>query len=77
MRLLEAAQSHGLKYFANITVDCPMMVPLLIDRAVLEYRNADVDLLKNDDSNADLPFDCYRIKVSALEKSLSAKERNR
>ena len=23
VRLLEAAQSHGLKYFANITADCP------------------------------------------------------
>ena len=38
VRLLEAAQSHGLKYFANITADCPMMDPLLIDRAVLEYQ---------------------------------------
>ena len=46
VRLLEAAQSHGLKYFANITADCPMMDPLLIDRAVLEYQKADVDLLK-------------------------------
>ena len=56
VRLLEAAQSYGLKYFANITADCPMMDPLLIDRAVLEYQKADVDLLKYDDSNADLPF---------------------
>jgi len=68
VRLLEAAQSHGLKYFANITADCPMMDPLLIDRAVLEYQKTNVDLLKYDDSNADLPFDCYLIKVSALEK---------
>ena len=68
VRLLEAAQSHGLKYFANITADCPMMDPFLIDRAVLEYQKADVDLLKYDDSNADLPFNCYLIKVSALEK---------
>ena len=35
VRLLEAAQSHGLRYFANITADCPMMDPLLIDRVVL------------------------------------------
>ena len=46
VRLMEAAQSYGLKYFANITADCPMMDPLLIDRAVLEYQKADVDLLK-------------------------------
>ena len=74
VRLLEAAQSHGLKYFANITADCPMMDPLLIDRAVLEYQKADVDLLKYDDSNADLPFNCYLIKVSALEKVCLQKE---
>ncbi len=74
VRLLEAAQSHGLKYFANITADCPMMDPLLIDRAVLEYQKADVDLLKYDDSNADLPFNCYLIKVSALEKVCQQKK---
>ena len=74
VRLLEAAQSHGLKYFANITADCPMMDPLLIDRAVLEYQKADVDLLKYDDSSADLPFDCYLIKVSALEKVCQQKK---
>lgn len=68
VRLLDAAQSHGLKYFANITADCPMMDPVLIDRAVMEYQKADVDLLKYDDSNADLPFNCYVVKVSALEQ---------
>ena len=74
VRLLEAAQSHDLKYFANITADCQMMDPLLIDRAVLEYQKADVDLLKYDDSNADLPFNCYLIKVSALEKVCQQKK---
>jgi spore coat polysaccharide biosynthesis protein SpsF len=68
VRLLEAAQSHGLKYFANITADCPMMDPLLIDRTVMEYQKTDVDLLKFDDSNDDLPFCCYVVKVSALEQ---------
>ena len=51
-----------------------MMDPLLIDRAVLEYQKADVDLLKYDDSNADLPFNCYLIKVSALEKVCQQKK---
>ena len=68
VRLLEAAQSHDLKYFANITADCPMMDPVLIDRAVMEYQKTDVDLLKFDDSNDDLPFCCYVVKVSALEQ---------
>ena len=68
VRLSEAAQSHGLKYFANITADCPMMDPVLIDRAVMEYQKTDVDLLKFDDSNDDLPFCCYVVKVSALEQ---------
>lgn len=74
VRLLDAAQSHSLKYFANITADCPMMDPVLIDRAVLEYQNGDFDLLKYDDSNADLPFNCYLIKVSALEKVCQQKK---
>jgi len=74
VRLLDAAQSHSLKYFANITADCPMMDPLLIDRAVLEYQKDDVDLLKYDDINADLPFSCYLIKVSALEKVCQQKK---
>ena len=68
VRLLEAAQSHGLKYFANITADCPMMDPVLIDRVVMKYQNSDADLLMYDNSNDDLPFGCYMIKVTALEK---------
>ena len=68
VRLLEAAQSYGLENFANITADCPMMDPKLIDRAVMEYQKSDADLLKYDDSNDDLPFNCYLIKMSALEK---------
>jgi len=34
-KLLETAQSHGLEYFTNITADCPIMEPLMIDRVVL------------------------------------------
>ena len=68
VRLLEAAQRHDLKYFANITADCPMIDPVLVDRAVIEYQKTDADLQKFDDSFVDLPFNCYLIKVSALEK---------
>ena len=67
-RLLEAAQRHDLKHFANITADCPMMDPKLIDQAVMKYQNSDADLLMYDDSNNDIPFGCYMIKVTALEK---------
>lgn len=66
VRLLEAAQSHGLTCFANITADCPMIDPKLIDRAVMEYQKSDADLVKYDDYG--LPFSCYLIKTSALEK---------
>ena len=45
-----------------------MMDPLLIDRTVMEYQKTDVDLLKFNDSNDDLPFCCYVVKVSALEQ---------
>ena len=41
---------------------------------MLEHQKADVDLLKYDDSNADLPFNYYLIKVSALEKVCLQKE---
>ena len=67
-RLLEAAQRHDLKHFANITADCPMMDPKLIDQAVMKYQNSDADLLMYEDSNNDLPFSCYLNKTSALEK---------
>ena len=67
-RLLEAAQRHDLKHFANITADCPMMDPKLIDQAVMKYQNSDADLLMYDYSNNDIPFGCYMIKVTALEK---------
>ena len=67
-RLLEAAKSHDLKHFANFTADCPMMDPKLIDQAVMKYQNSDADLLMYDYSNNDIPFGCYMIKVTALEK---------
>ena len=68
VRLLEAAKTYSLEHFANITADCPMMDPVLVDRAVIEYQKSDADLLKFDNRYLDLPFNCYLIKVSALEK---------
>ena len=73
-RLLEAAKSHDLKHFANYTADCPMMDPKLIDQAVMKYQNSDADLLMYDDSNNDIPFGCYMIKVTALEKVCQQKK---
>ena len=40
----------------------------MIDRAVMKYQNSDADLLMYDYSNNDIPFGCYMIKVTALEK---------
>ena len=45
-----------------------MIDPVLIDRAVMEFKKTDVDLLKYDDNYKDLPFNCFLIKVSALER---------
>ena len=73
-RLLKAAKCHDLKHFANITADCPMMDPKLIDRAVMEYQTSDADLLMYEDSNNDIPFGCYMIKVTALEKVCQQKK---
>ncbi len=67
-RLLRAANNHGLDYFANITADCPMIDPLLIDKAIEEYEKTNADLVKYDDQNNDVPFNCYVIKVTALKK---------
>jgi spore coat polysaccharide biosynthesis protein SpsF (cytidylyltransferase family) len=53
-RLLDATQSHGLKHFANITADWPMIDRVLICRAVGVCQNSKVDLHKYDDSNADI-----------------------
>ena len=67
-RLLEASKNHNLSHFANITADCPMLDPELIDQVVLEYHNSEVDLIKFDNSDDDVPFDCLVVKVSALDK---------
>ncbi len=73
-RLLSAAKNHGLEHFANITADCPLIDPVLIDRAVSEYEKSSADLVMFDDSNNDLPFSCYVLKVSALEKVCNLKK---
>lgn len=76
VRLLGAAREHRLDHFANITADCPLMDPLLIDRAVIEYEKANADLVMYDNSCNEFPFNCYVLKVSALEKVCELKKEN-
>lgn len=73
-RLLGAAKSYNASNFANITADCPLIDPYFIDRAVEEYERVDADLIMYDDSNNDIPFNCYVLKVSALEKICDLKK---
>lgn len=74
IRLLGAAHEHELDHFANITADCPMIDPILIDRAIKEYYKISADLIMYDDSKNDLPFNCYVIKTSALKKVCDLKK---
>ena len=73
-RLLGAAKFYDMSNFANITADCPLIDPYLIDRAVEEYKRVNADLIMYDDSNNDIPFNCYVLKVSALEKVCDLKK---
>ena len=73
-RLLRAARSYDMTNFANITADCPLIDPLLIDRAVEEYDEVNADLVMYDDSNNNIPFNCYVLRVSALEKVCELKK---
>jgi len=67
-RLLGAAEKDNLSHFANITADCPMMDPFLIDRAVNEYLQFNPDIARYDGDNNDLPFNCYVVRVSTLRR---------
>jgi len=73
-RLLRAARSYDMTNFANITADCPLIDPLLIDRAVEEYDKVNADLVMYGDSNNNIPFNCYVLRVSALEKVCELKK---
>ena len=75
-RLLDAAREHHLPFFANITADCPLIDPALVDQAVLEHVKSNTDLTMYDTLDNDLPFDCYVIQTNALEKVVQEKTEN-
>jgi len=75
-RLLDAAKIHDLSYFANVTADCPLIDPSLVDCAVFEHLNNDTDLTMFDNSNHDLPFDCYILQTQVLERIVNNKNEN-
>ena len=72
-RLFDAAREHKLPYFANITADCPLIDPVLVDRAIREHVKADAQLTIYDAANQSLPFNCYVIETDALEKIVNKK----
>ena len=73
-RLLDTAREHQLPFFANITADCPLIDPNIVDQGVKEYTKANAHLTMYDDSNRDLPFNCYVIETDALEKVVNNKQ---
>jgi len=72
LRLFEAAKTYNLSCFANLTADCPIIDPYLVDRAVMEFSKTDSDLTKYD-NRGNLPFDCYVIRTKALKKIIHNK----
>ncbi len=46
-RVLEAAQNHNVDIIVELTGDCPLLDPTLIDLAVVEYLDSGVDYLSN------------------------------
>jgi|TARA_B100001964_G_C14165348_1_gene568785 spore coat polysaccharide biosynthesis protein SpsF len=72
-RLLDAANYHHLPFFANITADCPLIDPVLVDWAIREHVKADAQLTIYDAANQSLPFNCYVIETDALEKIVNKK----
>lgn len=47
LRVLEAAEMHNVDVIVELTGDCPLMDPALIDEAVVEYQASGVDYLSN------------------------------
>ena len=72
-RLLDAAKNYHLPFFANITADCPLVDPYLVDWAVKEHLRSHANLTMYDDSNNILPFNCYVVKTNSLEKVVNNK----
>jgi hypothetical protein len=64
---------NKIYHFANITADCPLIDPSLIDRVVDEYSLHRPDLARYDGDDLKLPFNCYVVSVPALEKICSSK----
>jgi len=72
-RLLDASLEYNLPFFANITADCPLMDPTIVDWAVKEHLEENPHLTMFNNLNKDLPFDCCIVQTSALEKVVNNK----
>ena len=73
LRLYDAAKAHHLSFFANVTADCPLVDPILVDCAVMEFNKTNSDLTMYDNRKGDLPFDCYVIRTRALKEIIQNK----
>ena len=65
-RLLDAANDYHLPFFANITADCPLADPALVDRVVKQHLKANAHLTMYNNSNKNLPFNYYVLQKDAL-----------
>ncbi len=46
-RVLEAAQAYEVDIIVELTGDCPLMDPTIVERVIQEYRRAGVDYVSN------------------------------
>lgn len=74
LRLFKAAIIHRLPFFANITADCPLTDPVLVDQAIMEFIKTGPDLAMYGINNGYLPFNCYVLRTSALESVINNKQ---
>jgi len=72
-RLLGAAKKYSLPFFVNVTADCPLVDPMLVDRIVKEHiiEKADFTMYAKEQEN--LPFDCCVIQTDILDKVVQSK----
>ncbi len=46
-RVLEAAREHGIDVIVELTGDCPLIDPVVVERVIAEYRERKVDYVSN------------------------------
>ena len=70
VRLCEAATLFGVDYIVNVTADCPLTDPVLIDYIVQEYQDTHADLIEL----PGVPEGLIGVSVSAMQEVVSHKD---